>query len=874
MIAYLRIMRATYLNRVRVLTFVPSRNKQLLTAEERILVHLYDYSKYREDYEVPAEVTQEEIGISTGILKNHVSRDMKRLMNKGFVEERLAKVRSLQRKRKAYFLTAKGLTIAQRVISSLSEKRIKLRDGDKTFDITLGEVPRQLSATHSLLHIARHVTDDVLYASELASAPPPPNLEKKKRDCISHFVYYPGKQNMLGRAHELALLKDFIESDQKVAQLYGMAGVGKTTLVSSFIEGCVDAKDIFWLGAHEWDTPKSVCAAISDFLSKCGRKRLSSFLSTQDRPELPRVIALICEEVANLSTIMVFDDVHKLNDDVRAMLSMLVDLATASDAETTERVQGLKVIFISRVLLPLYGRQKVALEKRIIELSLGGLDRESAYALFKTASRHADFDKVYSASGGHPLAVQLMEGEVNSFVRMEILSRLGAREKRILGLMCVFRIPIPPDAVCEDQSDREALDSLLSSNLLKEDLEGNLVMHELLQDFFHSRLGKSDRAHAHDFASLYHLSKNTVRDSVEALHHKIKGEFYDQACKLLIEIFPNAVKEGYLKELFGYIIELEGKVLDSDMLSHIIKSRGDILMIWSEWRDALPCYTKALNILQMNFSSRAITTKERGAMIGQLYECIGTAHRNLDEYDRAKKYFENALASYMQAEESKGIASARRNLGATYEALGKIEEALESYNTSLDILERLNDESGIAETCNRMGILYNDELGDALKARSYFERSRAIYEMAKDTYRLAGVLANIGETYRHGADTAWSIVKEMNMKALKIYDKYGDKQGAGVTYVNLGDVYCQQGEYDRAVDYLTRAMKIAEKIGDNELQAEAYRGLGLSLFMQDRPRALEYIKRSVEIFEKIGMPNKAAKTRGLIIQADTTDISG
>ncbi|MEM2900787.1 MAG: hypothetical protein QXT63_08345, partial [Thermoplasmata archaeon] len=195
------------------------RSKQLLTAEERILIHLYDYSKYREDYEVPIEVTQDEIGVYTGILKNHVSRDMKRLINKGFVEERLAKVYSLQRKRKAYFLTSKGMNVAQRLIVSLSEMQVILKDGEKDSMLRLGEVNSKLSAKYSILYLARHLNEknelDLKTLGNLATQKASENkAEKKGRDFVTHFMYHPGKQNIVGREKELSILKEFIESEQ------------------------------------------------------------------------------------------------------------------------------------------------------------------------------------------------------------------------------------------------------------------------------------------------------------------------------------------------------------------------------------------------------------------------------------------------------------------------------------------------------------------------------------------------------------------------------------------------------------------------------------------------------------------------------------
>ncbi|MCL4325822.1 MAG: DUF835 domain-containing protein [Candidatus Thermoplasmatota archaeon] len=86
-----------------------------LTAGEKILLHLYEYIKYRDSFEVPYEITQDGIADVTGVLRSHVPRSVKKYIDKKYVEEIVSHVKGVGRRRKVYFLTADGIAYAKKV---------------------------------------------------------------------------------------------------------------------------------------------------------------------------------------------------------------------------------------------------------------------------------------------------------------------------------------------------------------------------------------------------------------------------------------------------------------------------------------------------------------------------------------------------------------------------------------------------------------------------------------------------------------------------------------------------------------------------------------------------------------------------------------
>ena len=56
--------------------------------------------------------------------------------------------------------------------------------------------------------------------------------------------------------------------------------------------------------------------------------------------------------------------------------------------------------------------------------------------------------------------------------------------------------------------------------------------------------------------------------------------------------------------------------------------------------------------------------------------------------------------------------------------------------------------------------------------------------------------------------------KEYLQKALVITTEIGDRNGEGTCYGNLGTMFPLLGQYDKAKEYLQKALLIATEIGD------------------------------------------------------------
>ena len=92
--------------------------------------------------------------------------------------------------------------------------------------------------------------------------------------------------------------------------------------------------------------------------------------------------------------------------------------------------------------------------------------------------------------------------------------------------------------------------------------------------------------------------------------------------------------------------------------------------------------------------------------------------------------------------------------------------------------------------------------------------------------------------------------KYSNEETIKRKEKYKNKKAA--TYGNIGNVYAQQGDYPKTLEYYFKALKIGEETKDENRIAIQLGNIGIVFFDQkDYHKALDYYFKALKIKEDI-----------------------
>ena len=124
---------------------------------------------------------------------------------------------------------------------------------------------------------------------------------------------------------------------------------------------------------------------------------------------------------------------------------------------------------------------------------------------------------------------------------------------------------------------------------------------------------------------------------------------------------------------------------------------------------------------------------------------------------------------------------------------------------------------------------------------------------------------NIGEAYvnfkdfQHALGIAYYSLGdfqkaiEYHERHLKISKEVGDRAGEGRAYGNLGNAYNSLGDFQKAIDYYERDLKISKEVGDRAGEGRTYGNLGVAYKnLGDFQKAIQYHERDLKISKEVG----------------------
>jgi len=124
-----------------------------ITVNDRILVHLLEYTRYSDRPEVPREITQQGISEIVGTRRSHVSLALSTLRERSLVEERTVRVTDEVRRRKGYFLTSKGFEAAKSLAEKYLQSKVRIEEAGGVKEVAISDLPQLLGEKYYLVDV-------------------------------------------------------------------------------------------------------------------------------------------------------------------------------------------------------------------------------------------------------------------------------------------------------------------------------------------------------------------------------------------------------------------------------------------------------------------------------------------------------------------------------------------------------------------------------------------------------------------------------------------------------------------------------------------------------------------------------------------------
>ncbi len=408
---------------------------------------------------------------------------------------------------------------------------------------------------------------------------PPPEKPIVMMETIPRLKYF------FGRKEEIREISEFMDSEtHRILVLRGIAGIGKTAFISKILE-LYTKKNVLYMKVYPYSSLSGLLSRLAEFLQKLGREKLSKYLAeTEGKVEFEGLMSALEGDLKESNMLWIIDDVHYASEEISKIFSPLKDVLDATDV---------KFVIVGRSAPRFYDKRDILVRKRLKEVALGGLDRDSSRELLKHRGiDESHHEKLYSITGGHPLMLELAVPETMAdaadFIDKEIIAPLSGPERKALEIASVFRAPFPPRAVMIEGVDEAAVNKLVGK-LLLEKVNGNYEEHELLRGIFYGRLTADQKVGYHRLAAEYYAGVGTDSALIEAIYHLIKGYRQADAARFAIEWGERLIKGGYASAVLTELMSLEQTEVP-DYWAYVLIFKGDILNHMEKPDDAFRTY--------------------------------------------------------------------------------------------------------------------------------------------------------------------------------------------------------------------------------------------------------------------------------------------
>jgi len=828
--------------------------------QERILLHLLDYSDYKGSVEVPFSLSQMGIANAVSIARSNVPRAIAGLKDQGLLVERQAHVKGVSRKRKAYFLTEPGMNLADDTWKRLREFpfRAILEDGN-IVSTTLGNANQELPFSMRPVDLIRYlddngVLDTRLLSKELVERDLSKHVEKQLVTALGDL---PRLRHFYGREKELDNMVSLLDARATTLLIPGIAGIGKTTIASKLIERFMHRRNLLYHRCQDWEGSRSFFESVADWLANIGDPEFADYLAATPVPNPSEAARLLVDALEGTAALIVIDDFHKIADSTLHKTFQAMSLALLGSEEE------IGLVIFSRSFKPVVPAKDAEGRIASLVLPLDGLDSDAGRNLLTSFESLEDEQwlHIHGLSRGHPLVLELINRgasagafheTLENYVSVEIFSKLSSKQKQVLTCLAIFREPVKLEALAAQGLDTDELDSLVEQGLARGVDTETYDLHDLIREFLLRSLDESTRKEVHSkCCDWYRSQKSTPDSSIELIFHLTKCDCGEEAADLVVDKGREIVNTGHM-ELLGLIESIPDENLTNPIKTKLYQLRGEVLVL-------LGRFSEAKEILQqtMVFAESDGSTVIEAEVLSALAD-ISLKQGNSDD---ALSMHRDALKKFIELDDAKGAARSYNNMGYLLRRRNDKPKALEAYAE----VEKILSQSDSEELIGSQLILARAflELNEIDKARDH---ALTAFEKTADSEDLqlhARAQAVLGRYYAKVGDS--EVALHHYSSALDTMGDAGDLISLVEITTLLGEVLQDAGRTEEAMEHYREALVLAEA---NDLRMQIGELLSrLGGVAPDKQRRMEYLQRALSVFRELGAKSRMREVQAQVHRA-------
>lgn len=358
-----------------------------------------------------------------------------------------------------------------------------------------------------------------------------------------------------------------------------------------------------------------------------------------------------------------------------------------------------------------------------------------------------------------------------------------------------------------------------------------------------------------------------VRGNARIELHPLVQEFARELLRTSSEISQERLHEALIRHYLEWVQKVDEELLDADdaNITGILKWASshpsqEMKVILTKLIYHLRWYwysrfrfKESFEWLKVGCSTMELLGVDWDEMRGELLFAMGTQYQQTGEVLSAEHHYQKSFEIFDEISKKvglkTGLGEALSGLAALEQQKGDHDKAQEDYEKSLAIFREVHDQRGEANALFRLGFLAL-RTGDTDAAQRYYIDSLDTYRKLRDrwgegigVYSLGDVCQQIGEV-----DKARAYYEE----GLIICKEVHNRRGEGAVLKSLGDLVLQITGPAEAEKHLSKSLTIFGEIIDPQGQGVALYSMAFLLRQAGRIEDAKYLyKRSLEIRERV-----------------------
>ena len=228
---------------------------------------------------------------------------------------------------------------------------------------------------------------------------------------------------------------------------------------------------------------------------------------------------------------------------------------------------------------------------------------------------------------------------------------------------------------------------------------------------------------------------------------------------------------------------------------------------------------------------------------------LGNLYRVQAVFDSARYYYEASLQALKGKKGDVAFSSVHYNLGILAMDQSDYEAALSNLRIALAIRSKKGDSLVIAECWKSIGQVYQGRsMFDS--AVYYYERSFGVANRYQDPELQMFYYINRGEIYFANGD--YQRASRNFLHALELLKTHDFKRYHAIVLARIAQVYDAQGDFKQAIEHLLQALRIHESLNNRQEIGRVYGTMGwVYINQKNDSMSISYAQRSLQLMEQI-----------------------